>query len=55
MLAIIYIIVAITTYFIVPADESEKLPLKFESLKQFDIVGAALTIGGIALFSTAVL
>lgn len=53
LLAIIYLVVAIMACFIVPVDDSEKLPLTAESFKQFDVVGAALTIGGIGLFSTA--
>ena len=52
LLAIIYLVVAVTACFVVPVDDSEKLPLTVQSLKQFDAVGAALTIGGIGLFST---
>ena len=51
LLAIIYLVVAIMACFIVPVDDSEKLPLT--AVKQFDVIGAALTIGGIGLFSTA--
>ena len=53
LLAIIYLVVAIMACFVVPVDDSEKLPLTTESFKQFDVVGAALTIGGIGMFSTA--
>ena len=52
LLAIIYLVVTIIAYFTVPEDDIEKLPLTIESLKQFDVIGAALTIGGIGLFST---
>jgi len=52
LLAIIYLVVTIIACFMVPVDDSEKLPLSVQSLKQFDVVGAALTIGGIGLFST---
>ena len=52
LLAIIYLVVAIIACSIVPVDDSEKLPLSVQSLKQFDVIGAALTIGGIGLFST---
>ncbi|KAM0800480.1 major facilitator superfamily domain-containing protein [Usnea florida] len=54
LLAIIYLVVAIVACFTVPIDDSEKLPLSVESLKQFDIVGAALTIGGIGLFAAGI-
>ena len=52
LLAIIYLVVTIIACFIVPVDDSKKLPLSVQSLKQFDVVGAVLTIGGIGLFST---
>ena len=52
LLAIIYLVVTIIACFIVPVDDSEKLPLSIKSLKQFDVIGAALTIGGIGLLST---
>ncbi|KAK3935976.1 aminotriazole resistance [Diplogelasinospora grovesii] len=52
LLSIIYLIVAIIACFTVPVDDSEKLPLTKESLKQFDIVGAMLIVSGIGL-STA--
>jgi len=54
LLAIIYLIVAIIACFTVPVDDSEKLPLSIESLKQFDILGAALTVGGIGLFAAGI-
>lgn len=54
MLAVIYAAAVVIAYYIVPTDDEEKLPLTMESLKQFDAVGAVLTIGGIALFSTAI-
>ncbi|POR31082.1 Aminotriazole resistance [Tolypocladium paradoxum] len=50
LLAIIYLVVGIIACLTVPADDSEKLPLTMEVLKQFDIVGTLLTIGGIGLF-----
>ncbi|KAF9876104.1 aminotriazole resistance [Colletotrichum karsti] len=52
LLAIIYFVVTILACFTVPADETKKLPLSFQSLKQFDVVGAVLAIVGIGLFST---
>jgi MFS family permease len=54
LLAIIYLVVAIVACFTVPIDDSEKLPLTRESLKQFDIIGALLTIGGIGLFTAGI-
>ncbi|CAI6332994.1 unnamed protein product [Periconia digitata] len=51
MLAIMYLIVTIIACFTVPADDTEKLPLTWSSLKQFDIGGTILTIGGIGLFT----
>jgi MFS family permease len=54
LLAIIYLVVAIIACFTVPVDDSEKLPLSLESLKQFDVVGTVLTIGGIGLFTTGI-
>lgn len=54
LLAIIYLLVGIIACFTVPADDSDKLPLSIESLKEFDIVGAALTVGGIGLFSAGI-
>ncbi|RYO60401.1 hypothetical protein AA0116_g5770 [Alternaria tenuissima] len=53
LLAIIYLVVAIIAGFTVPVDDSDKLPLTVDSFKQFDVIGAALIIGGIGLFSTA--
>ena len=52
LLAIIYWVVKIIACFTVPVDDSEKLPLSIQLLKQCDVIGAALTIGGIGLFST---
>ena len=52
LLAIIYLVVAVTACFVVPVDDSEKLLLTVQSWKQFDAVGAGLTIGGLGLFST---
>ena len=54
LLAIIYLVVAIIACFTVPVDDSEKLPMSVEVLKQFDIVGAALTIGGFGLFAAGI-
>ncbi|GAB1316445.1 hypothetical protein MFIFM68171_06655 [Madurella fahalii] len=54
LLSIIYLAVAIIACFTVPVDDSNKLPLSKESLKQFDIVGAILTIGGIGLFTAGI-
>ncbi|KAK3386464.1 aminotriazole resistance protein [Podospora didyma] len=54
LLAIVYLVVAIVACFTVPVDVSEKLPLTRESLKQFDVVGALLTIGGIGLFTAGI-
>ena len=54
LLAIIYLVVAIIACFTVPVDDSEKLPLSVKSLRQVDIVGAALTIGGIGLFTAGI-
>lgn len=54
LLALVYAAVAVTAAFMVPVDDSEKLPLSRRTLGQFDIVGAALTIGGIGSFSTGI-
>lgn len=54
LLAIIYLVVAIIACFTVPVDDSEKLPLSMKSLKQFDMIGAVLTIGGIGLFAAGI-
>ena len=54
LLAIIYLVVAIIACFTVPLDDSEKIPLSKDLLKQFDFVGAALTIGGIGLFAASI-
>ncbi|KAI9705181.1 MAG: hypothetical protein M1820_005328 [Bogoriella megaspora] len=54
LLAVIYLAVAGIACFTVPPDDSEKLPLSLESLKQFDVVGAALTVAGIGLFTAGI-
>ncbi|RYP09584.1 hypothetical protein DL765_008394 [Monosporascus sp. GIB2] len=54
LLAIIYLVVALIACFTVPIDDSEKLPLTAESLKQFDYIGALLTVTGIALFTAGI-
>lgn len=54
LLAIIYLVVTIIACFTVPVDDSERLPLSVDLLKQFDVVGAALTIGGIGLFAAGI-
>jgi MFS family permease len=54
LISIIYLIVAIIACFTVPVDDSEKLPLSVQSLQQFDILGAAMTIGGIGLFTAGI-
>ncbi|KAK6067501.1 hypothetical protein SCUP515_10103 [Seiridium cupressi] len=53
LIAALYLVVAIIACFTVPSDDGEKLPLNMESLKQFDFVGAFLTITGIGLFTVA--
>lgn len=54
LLAIIYLLVAIITCFTVPVDDSERLPFPVDLLKRFDVVGAALTIGGIGLYAAGI-
>lgn len=54
LLAIIYLLVAIITCFTFPVDDSERLPFPVDLLKQFDVVGAALTIGGIGLYAAGI-
>ncbi|GAO15900.1 hypothetical protein UVI_02051210 [Ustilaginoidea virens] len=54
LLAIIYLVVGIVACFTVPVDDSDKLPLTLEVLKQFDVVGALLTIGGLGLLIAAI-
>ncbi|KAF2755648.1 aminotriazole resistance protein [Pseudovirgaria hyperparasitica] len=53
LLAIIYLVFSVIAVFTVPTDNTSKLPFTVESLKKFDVVGTALTVGGIGLFSTA--
>jgi MFS family permease len=54
LLAIIYSIVALTACFIVPMENNEKLELSIELLKKLDMVGVALTVGGIGLFTAGI-
>ncbi|KAK6073227.1 hypothetical protein SCUP234_08825 [Seiridium cupressi] len=54
LIAALYLVVAIIACFTVPSDDGEKLPLNMESLKQFDFVGAFLTITGIGLFTVGI-
>ncbi|QSZ30035.1 hypothetical protein DSL72_004553 [Monilinia vaccinii-corymbosi] len=54
LIAIIYLVVAVVSCFTVPIDTSDKLPLGMKSLKEFDFVGALLTIVGIGLFSAGI-
>ncbi|RYP06342.1 hypothetical protein DL764_003219 [Monosporascus ibericus] len=54
LLAIIYLVVAIIACFTVPIDDSEKLPLTMESLKQFDYIGVVLTVTGIGVFTAGI-
>ncbi|RYP39042.1 hypothetical protein DL767_002369 [Monosporascus sp. MG133] len=54
LLAIIYLVVGVIACLTVPVDDSEKLPLTMESLKQFDYIGTMLTVTGIGLFTAGI-
>lgn len=49
-----YLAVAIIAFFTVPVNNSNKLPLTRELLKQFDLISALLTIAGIKLFTAGI-
>jgi len=53
VLAVIYTIVTAISFFCVPGDDTQKVPLTFSALKTFDFVGTLLTIAGVGLFSAA--
>ncbi|KAK8160291.1 major facilitator superfamily domain-containing protein [Phyllosticta citrichinensis] len=53
LLAIIFAVITCVAIFILPPDQSVKLPLNRESGKRLDIVGSGLTIAGIGMFSAA--
>jgi MFS family permease len=52
-LAILFAIFTICAVFSVPPDHADKEPLTSEALQKFDVVGTALTIGGIGMFACA--
>jgi MFS family permease len=52
-LAILFLFFSILGWFTVPRDPSDKQPVNCETLKQFDVVGVLMTIGGIGMFSAA--
>lgn len=53
LLAIIFLFFSILGWFTVPRDPTDKQPFNWETLRQFDVVGVLLTIGGIGMFSAA--
>ncbi|KAF2427147.1 MFS general substrate transporter [Tothia fuscella] len=53
LLSIIYAIIAIIAFFIVPIDTTEKTKLSWDVWKRFDVVGVILTIAGTGMFSAA--
>lgn len=53
LLAIIYLVFSTIAIWTVPKDFTAKQPLTLETLKRFDLVGTALTIGGIGMFCAA--
>ncbi|KAL2675980.1 major facilitator superfamily-domain-containing protein [Phyllosticta citricarpa] len=53
LLAIIFAVVTCIAIFVLPPDQSAKLPLSRDSGKRLDIVGSGLTIAGIGMFSAA--
>ncbi|KAF2722070.1 major facilitator superfamily transporter [Polychaeton citri CBS 116435] len=53
LIAIIFVVFTAIGIFSVPGDFEKKEPFSLETLKRFDLVGVALTIAGIGLFSAA--
>lgn len=53
VLAVIYAIVTGISFFCVPGDDTQKVPLTLSALKTFDFVGTLLTVAGVGLFSAA--
>lgn len=51
LLAIIYLVLTFCAFFACPKDTTDKLPLNWDTVKRFDIVGMLLTIAGVGLFS----
>jgi MFS family permease len=52
-LAILYLVFTVTAWFTVPKDLDEPDPLNWAAIKRFDVVGAASTVAGVAMFSSA--
>jgi MFS family permease len=52
-LALLYFIITIIAFFLIPADTTEKLQFNRDTVKHFDIVGSLLIIAGTGLFSAA--
>jgi MFS family permease len=53
MLAIIFTFFTVIALVVVPSDRADKEPLSIEALKRFDVVGTALTIAGVGMFSSS--
>lgn len=53
LLAIIFLVFTGIAIFSVPKDFTDKEPFTWETLKKFDVVGTALTVAGIGMFSAA--
>ena len=53
LIAIIFLVFTIIGFFTIPKDWTDKEPLNWTAVKRFDLLGTALTIGGIGMFSAA--
>ena len=53
LLALIFLVTAIVAVFTMPADRSKKLPFNRQTLLRFDLGGAALTVCGVGMFTSA--
>ena len=53
VLAVIYAIVTVISFFCVPGDDTQKVPLTWSALRTFDFLGTLLTVAGVGLFSAA--
>lgn len=53
LIAIIFLCFTVIGFFTIPKDFADKEPLNWTAVKRFDLLGTALTIGGIGMFSAA--
>jgi MFS family permease len=52
-LALVFALIAVGAFFVLPEDSTERVRLDRESVKRFDVVGSLLAIAGTGLFSAA--